>query len=419
MYKSNNEKIGKHLSELIKRSFKSDRQFCKEYLRLINGREPDSVEIQNMANRISPMLKGKKGIQIEDLPYFSDLLGVTIDDILSAGTATAPVVAHKCNYSIALSNDQKEWERYINREDKAFLNPDEFNKTIIDYALEVGNFKFLKYLIDNKYIWFVGDNPEEYYLGFGAGTSVKRREPNMQDLLQYRLKESDDLRFRMISLAIDSKDFSMLDTLKAKEIPELYNVSPFFFYDENLKKLRFTDNTRRMIESISKSVRTVLTYFFSEYEVRSIRTDTSNTFIFPYAGKVLDLLIKSGRKAETRTILEKAISHNKKVSKCLNDLTSRTESTCIEYYKQNDMKYVDSRLECWRDYYFYAETGFIAYRTPIFITGFSGLVTNVIRVTVSSKDPDIQYLIDELNSSFDYFSTLLKNKEDKNAQSNI
>ena len=153
MFKTNNEKIGKHLGNLIKNSeHKNDRQFCIAYLTLRDG-EANPDDIQKMQNRICQIKNGKKGVQIEDLPIFSDLLGVSIEDILSAGTVLTLVLNRKTNYSIAFSNDPSEWEAYIKRDDKLILNPDEYDKTAIDYALEAGNYPFLKYLTEKGYIY--------------------------------------------------------------------------------------------------------------------------------------------------------------------------------------------------------------------------------------------------------------------------
>ena len=54
-----------------------------------------------------------------------------------------------------MSKKQKDWDSYINREDKLILNYDEYGKSVIDYALEFENYDFLKYLMNNDYIWFV------------------------------------------------------------------------------------------------------------------------------------------------------------------------------------------------------------------------------------------------------------------------
>lgn len=261
MYKTDNTKIGKHLADLIKQSeYKNDRQFGIAYLQLRDGTaNPD--DIQKMQNRICQIKQGNKGVQIEDLPIFSELLGVSIDDILSAGTALTPVITRKSNYSIAFSKDSAEWEAYINRDDKLILNPDEYDKTAIDYALEAGNYPFLKYLSDNDYIWFVGNDRNEYSLGFGAGTSIKRREIGYHDILEYRMKEQDDLRFKMIALAIAAKDFDMLEKLHAREIPLLYTINAIQHWTLKGKKLPSSPNIEQMIDNIASSENTALAYF--------------------------------------------------------------------------------------------------------------------------------------------------------------
>lgn len=125
MFKTDNTRIGKHLSDLIKNSeYKNDRQFGIAYLKLRDG-DANPDDIQKMQNRICQIKKGNKGIQIEDLPIFSELLGVSIEDILSAGTALTPVLNRKTNYSIAFSKDPAEWESYIQRDDKLILNSDD------------------------------------------------------------------------------------------------------------------------------------------------------------------------------------------------------------------------------------------------------------------------------------------------------
>ena len=203
MFKTNNVKIGKYLGDLIKSSeYKNDRQFCIAYLKLRDG-EANPDDIQKMQNRICQIKNGKKGVQIEDLPIFSDLLGVSIEEILSAGTALAPAPNRKTNYSIAFSKDPVEWKAYIQRADKLILNPDEYNNTAIDYALEAGNYPFLKYLTEKGYIWFVGDDKEEYYPGFGAGTSIKRRNIGFLDPLDSRMKSQDQQIQRSNSLLMN------------------------------------------------------------------------------------------------------------------------------------------------------------------------------------------------------------------------
>ena len=92
------------------------------------------------------------------------------------GEAKTITANHLTNYQIASSHDKNLWEVCINIEDSNFQNPDEYNKTILDYIFEFNNYDFLKYLMDKNFIWFVSNTPEkDCWLGFGAETSVKRR----------------------------------------------------------------------------------------------------------------------------------------------------------------------------------------------------------------------------------------------------
>lgn len=415
MFKTDNTKIGKHLSDLIKNSeYKNDRQFGIAYLKLRDG-EANPDDIQKMQNRICQIKKGNKGIQIEDLSIFSELLGVSIEDILSAGTVLTPASNRKSNYSIAFSKDPAEWESYIQRDDRLILNPDEYDKTAIDYALEAGNYAFLKYLTDKGYIWFVGDDKKEYYIGFGAGTSIKRREIGFHDTLECRLKEQDDLRFKMIALAIRNKDFEMLNTLHAREIPLLYTINPIQHWTLKDKQLPSSANIEQMIESIASSEDTAISYFFEEFETEAESNALRSTFVFPYAGKVLDTLITKKRIGESKRFLKKAIDHNKKVQKDLKKLVDKSKASCNELNSglTNSSYYDDEyfRREAWREYHFYSNTGFVAYYMPFYAKNTTGFITNVINVTVSSKDTEVQFLIDELRKTYNYFIDQYEKKE--------
>lgn len=64
MFKINNEKIGKHLGDLIKNSeHKNDRQFCIAYLTLRDG-EANPDDIQKMQNRICQIKNGKREFRL-------------------------------------------------------------------------------------------------------------------------------------------------------------------------------------------------------------------------------------------------------------------------------------------------------------------------------------------------------------------
>ena len=410
-----NKKIGSHLADLIKQSnYKSDRQFGIAYFKQRYNFDPSPEEIQKIQNRICQIKKGNKGIQIEDLPIFSVLLQVSIEDILSAGAVLAPISNRTTNYSIACSKDLSEWEAYLQREDKPVLNPDEFNKTIIDYALEVGNYSFLKYLMDNHYIWFVGNDPNEYYIGFGAGTRIERRDFRSIDILDAKLKESDDLRFKMIALAIKNKDFDVLNQLHARELPMLYTIGCMYGFHPHSDELPSSQNIDNMIQYIASSSKETLNYFFENFEIASSLPQQENSsFIFPYSGTVLDIMIRQKSK-NVSCLLKKVIAYNKSISKKLLQLTGVSIKNLKAFYeKANDPFYSNSHYihEAWRNYYFYPQTGFVAYTTPVYLKPYHGFITNVVHVTTKSSDSEIQFLIDELNETYDTFNQYFNKKE--------
>ena len=422
MFKVDKTKIGEHITELIEASeYKSDRQFGIAYLKLRYG-SLDEAAIPNIQNRICQIKKGNKWIQIEDLPIFAELLGVSIEDIVSAGTSYAPVTGRVTNYSIASSSDPDEWEAYVNRADKLILNPDEYNKTVIDYALEAGNYPFLKFLMDKGHIKFVGTDKQRYHdsfgeygAGFGAETDINRRDVGYVDILDTWLKDKDDLRFKMIALAIKNKDFDMLNRLHAKEIPLLYTINHFLTFNPREDKLPESKNVTQFLQSVSTCSNTTLAYFFEPFTIESAIRNDKNTFFFPFAGRVLDLMIKN-RADNAARFIEMATKYNNSVLTKLKQELDNGAKSSKEYYDQLNCPEVYNdefiRMEALRDYYFYSKTGFVAFTAPRFAktNAVNGFITNVIHVTAKSSDPEIQFLIDELNETYESFITYQNEK---------
>ena len=310
-----NEEIGEYLKELIEERYGKTRRFCKAYLKL-EGRPVDDDEIRKMANRMSQIIKGSKAIQTYDLPIFTELLDVTCEQILSAGEYCVPKNQRTTNYSIAFSKSKKEWDEYIKREDKLILNPDEYDKTVIDYAIEAGNYKFIKYLMDKEYIWFVSNEHERtfFYQTFGAGTSIERRKLGFHDMLQYKLDSEDNLRMGIISLAVANNDFRTLDMLKAREIPMFYNIVQYSNW-RGLDRENVYEPSR-LVKVIADASDEIIKYFTTPFEVTDPRpskdsTARSYTFVFPFYSELLSELVKRNHKY-TEFALRAAIEHNKK-----------------------------------------------------------------------------------------------------------
>lgn len=394
----NNLKIGKYLDDLISQSYESRRAFCREYIQA-TGEEPTNETINNMSNRLAQIVKGNKAIQTYDLPYFCELLGVSCEQILSAGECSVPLTNRVTNYSIACSKDPAEWEAYINRADKLILNSDEYCKTVLDYALEFGNYELIKFLIDNHYIWFDSRKDQDYIQTFGAGTSIERRKIGYIDYgLEGKLKTEDELRISLIALAADRKDIKMLNLLRARENPQLYYRAHYLsaqhpdfdsFYNE------------RMVKHIASSSDEVLDYFTDSFEIRDqVRyKDGSNrvhTFLFPYISQLLDLLIVT-KSSYAETALKKAIKYNAKTYKRLRNLILSVKND--EHYSAEYMKDLWVKV-CKEDFDFFDDGSIVMFRAIYSRTNVDGIITNVAHVTKTPSSPVLKHLVDELNESY-------------------
>lgn len=418
-----NEKIGRYLTSRIEERFKSHREFCREYLKDI-GNETCKEQLQNMSNRLSQILKGKKEIQLYDLPVFCRLLEISCEDILSAGESHMPSSAHLTNYAVAFSKDERVWKKYIKGEDSPItsaaefrkngfeysakienlknspiLHADEYGKTVIDYALEAENYDLLKYLMDKKYIWFVGTDEKDFFVGFGAGTSIERAilpYPENWNVLDVQLKMRDELRTNMVALAIRHEDMEILEQLRAREIPTLYQLSYYSPLPNEYEKYRNEKIMKALIHADDR----VLEFFSSEFEITD-RVGFANKFTFPFLGELIESLLQA--KVEfAEYMLKDAIRHNQYVY----DQLSVLLSDAVQFYRELDYdltnitKQDNLAKEILRDLYFYGNGSLVSY-FPLLPNVKKGLQSNIIRVNVESSDTMINHRISELNDLYD------------------
>ena len=402
--KTNNE-IGEYLNYLILQKYSSIRKFCKDYLKL-DRRPVNDDEIRKMANRMSQIIKGAKAIQTYDLPIFTELLDVTCEQILSAGECRVPKKQRTTNYSIAFSKSRKEWDEYIKREDRLILNPDEYAKTVIDYAIEAGNYNFLKYLIDKKYIWFVDNERDNtfFYPTFGAGTSIERRKLDYHDMLQYKLNSEDNLRMEIIALAAANNDFKTLEMLKAREIPMFYNIIQYISWS-NLDRENVY-NPSRLVKIIADASDEIIEYFTTPFQVVDPRPHKdsvvrSYTFVFPFYSELLEELIKRNHKY-TEFALRTAIEHNRNTYEQLKKQIEAVVEEDLKYHAYADEQYLerlrkDALARTVREIDFYEKLhvlGFEDYRYGNITR------TNIVCVSQKSKELIINHLIDDVNSLY-------------------
>lgn len=395
---ADNQKIGQYLTSHIEEHFKSHRLFCKKYLEAM-GEEINSEQLRKMTNRLSQILNGKKEIQLYDLPVFCQLLELSCEDVLSAGESHAPTSSHLTNYATAFSKDECEWEAYVTRVGSPVLNADEYGKTFIDYALEAENYDLLKYLMDKGYIWFVGADKEDCFAGFGAGTSIERAifpYPMNMNVLDAQLKMRDELRTHMVALAIRHEDLEMLDQLRAREIPSLYQLSYYSSQPDEYKKYYNT----KLMESLTHANARVLEYFSGEFEITD-RVGFTNRFLFPFLGELIERLLQT-KNDFAEYMLKDAIQHNQYVY----DQLASLMADAIRSYEQigyditNPAIKSDLEKGILRYLHFYGEGNLVSYFALLPETK-KGLRSNIVRVNAESLDTIIKRRISELNSLYD------------------
>lgn len=395
-----NEQIGAYLKKLIKSKYPSDRQFCISYVMLRDNTtedEWDSEEVRKLTNRLSQILKGTKAIQIYDLPLFSELLSVSCEEMLSAGVVRKPISNRRTNYNIAFSKDKKDWIEYINREDCIAAYTDEFGKTVIDYAIEFKNYKFLRFLMENRYIQFVSEQPGwSQQINFGASCSIKKR-PYKQHTLENEFYENKLLRTKLIALAIENEDDSVLEELRAREVPtqlcmDIYQCDSVKFddyYDEEF------------IDVILNSKDKVFNYFIDEYQVKGQRNDLQFIWLYPFFNKLIEKAVKV-RNQRAKILLDKAIKHNQKAFEDLKN--------CILFVAKeqknawNNLKFQDIVVNVLADLHFNKDKTVYCFY-GYYIKNSKWAATNIIKVDVSTRDierdVELQSKINNLNNSYD------------------
>lgn len=406
-----NEEIGAYLKKLILSKYPSCRQFCIAYIDLTVDFSDDpqdlrSDEIRKLTNRLSQILKGKKGIQTYDLPIFSELLGVSCEQMLSAGAVCKPITNRRTNYNIAFSTDERDWLEYINREDCIASYEDEFGKTVVDYAIEFKNYGFIRFLIENGYITLISDDRDLAGYNFGANTSLKVR-PYEARTFKNELYENKILRTQIIALALEHGDYAVLEEMRAREFPpqlrmitnSVHGVKFAEYYDE------------QYIEAILHSKTKVIQYFCEEYYVKSQWQNEEFLWMFPFMNELIVKAVKANS-SKAITLLDAAIKHNEETFKTLKKtilFVAKTEKENI--YRNRGFQ--DVIADVLHAYHISEEKNVISF-SPYWHRGdVKAIATNIICADVKSEKPEIQALIDILNQ---LYSQIINIKDHWNKQ---
>ncbi len=387
-----NEEIGAYLKKLILKRYKNCRQFCLAYAALSNV-PPDQRdgEVKRLANRMSQISKGKKGIQIYDFPIFSELLDASCEQILSAGELCFPRMNRKTNYSIASSNNESDWIEYLERKDCAASYLDEFGKSLIDYAIEFKNYALIKFLTEKGYITFVENDAEYPDLNFGATTSLQTRTE--VKTLKDELFENKTLRTSIITLALEKNDCSVLEKMKAREFPP----QSFMNGNTNLTTKIADYYDEQYLETILHSNANVIRYFCEEYKVKQYWQGDEVVWMFPFMGTLIAKAVKENHEYAV-PLLDAAIKHNEDFFRKLKTAVLHTAQR-IKKNERPGTEFKEVIMGVLHYYRVSKENDFVCFWYPGFEET-SKAMTNVVIAKAQSENPEIQRKIDSLNDLY-------------------
>lgn len=390
-----NEEIGKYLFKLIDEKsdkFKSGRDFCKQYLFLEKGEQPSDDEIQKQANRLSGIKSGKYGLQIQDLGYYTELLEITCEELLSAGKSKPAFPDRYSNYTFAHSTDRGYWERYINNDDKLFLNADEYGKTILDYAFECENYGLIKFLTENNYITIVdNESTKDYGMTFMPPDKAMKYMSRNANKLNDEIINNDKIRTTVVALAIKKNDKYFLTKLRAREIPALYSVCEYGFSTQ-FDNFESSYNDK-LTNAVANADKEILGYFSEPFSIKSEHSE--GVFIYPFLGRLLDKMISENNK-NTVYVLERTLDYNSNV---LNELSEKIAQSYIMYKKYCDDKEAFSGAVKYFDMNDNGVFTFMNY-DPSDTSNLIKMKSNVICVSKRSKDEKVNELISKINKIY-------------------
>lgn len=390
-----NEEIGKYLFKLIDEKsdkFKSGRDFCKQYLFLEKGEQPSDDEIQKQANRLSGIKSGKYGLQIQDLGYYTELLEITCEELLSAGKSKPAFPDRYSNYTFAHSTDRGYWERYINNDDKLFLNADEYGKTILDYAFECENYGLIKFLTENNYITIVdNESTKDYVMTFMPPDKAMKYMSRNANKLNDEIINNDKIRTTVVALAIKKNDKYFLTKLRAREIPALYSVCEYGFSTQ-FDNFESSYNDK-LTNAVANADKEILGYFSEPFSIKSEHSE--GVFIYPFLGRLLDKMICENNK-NTVYVLERTLDYNSNV---LNELSEKIAQSYIMYKKYCDDKEAFSGAVKYFDMNDNGVFTFMNY-DPSDTSNLIKMKSNVIHISKRSKDEKVNELISKINKIY-------------------
>ncbi len=178
----------------------------------------------------------------------------------------------------------------------------------------------------------------------------------------------------------------MLDKLRARELPELYNLQ----YLSSIQPDFNASCNAKNIQHIAKSSKKILEYFTDSFEIDDFMkykdgSKRKHTFVFPYISQLLDRLVSDNSPFANRA-LEKMIAYNSSVLEKTDKLVSKVQAS--RYYYE----------EYWdHNFGYYKESDIVRFHDE---GTTNGIITNIAKVTKKSDDSKTNELEISLNSIY-------------------
>ncbi len=206
----------------------------------------------------------------------------------------------------------------------------------------------------------------------------------------------------MIALAIRNRDIETVEKLHGRETSDMTSIDQFAFNNYKFEEKK----DEELIKTVAQADEDILELFSSEFDVDD-NFGNPHTFIYPFLGEVIDLMLKNGdRKVELP--LRKAIRHNKEVYRNLTDRISEITKAYKEQYSFMETEELDSLIKKELEFYMASSPDgkILRVLNPFRRDTESSYVSNYITITRDSNSPILKELIAELKETAEKLSQL-------------
>ena len=370
-----------------------------------------------MYEALRRMKRGEECIQIKQLPYFTELLGVTCEDILSLDKPAKADRERITNYNTACSNYERVWEEYFNHKDVLGAFCDENGMTVVDYAVKLRNYELIKFISDRKV-----NSPYKEIMECFQSTALER--DMIRSAAEYwnysgRTFERNDgnrKRKEIIYMAIKNNDVDMLETLKAKN-EFLFEVTMDYSGGHKPVKEYFYD--KKMLELIAETRSNKVMNYFSQ----GSESEYKHMYIFPYVSEIAERLISKGKTGMALKALRNICDYNRRIVKRIEAVHDKFLNSFKNYCITNlSCEYWENHRQGLKKEYTEPDDEMLKERMKKDLKGKSieikpvensSLIYEIqiygghfrfvpVKIDFSSDDPIIKEVIDDINTAYEW-----------------